>query len=109
LDLLGDETATGKSLGTDIQKQKPTLPLIRCYELATAPERADLVALLETPDELTRTHLQTWFERFGAIDYARQTALQYAEDARQQLEGLPQSVARSVLLDLTEFVVGRSL
>ncbi len=109
LDLLGDEQATGKSLGTDIQKQKPTLPLIRCYELANAQERADLVALLETPDDLTRNHLQTWFERFGAVEYARQTAMGFAEDARQQLKALPQSTARSVLLDLTEFVVGRSL
>jgi octaprenyl-diphosphate synthase len=109
LDLLGDESTTGKTLGSDIQKQKPTLPLIRCYDLASESERMDLVALLETPDESTRGSLQAWFDRYGAVEYARQTAHRFAEDARRQLDGLPDSVAKSTLRDLTDFVVGRSL
>ena len=35
LDLLGDEETVGKSLGTDIMKQKSTLPLIRLLEEAS--------------------------------------------------------------------------
>ena len=47
LDVLGEEKATGKSLGTDLEKQKPTLPVIRALELATGAEREKLLALLE--------------------------------------------------------------
>jgi octaprenyl-diphosphate synthase len=109
LDLLGDETSTGKSLGTDLQKQKPTLPLIHCYQQASETERTELVAILESPDALTRTQLRTWLQRFSALDYARQTAQRFAEDARNQLTLLPPSPAKNVLADLTEFVVARGL
>ena len=39
LDLLGDEATVGKSLGTDLLKQKATLPLIRLLDVA-APHSA---------------------------------------------------------------------
>ena len=37
LDIWGEERATGKSLGTDLEKQKLTLPLIRLLATADAP------------------------------------------------------------------------
>lgn len=109
LDLLGDETTTGKSLGTDLEKQKPTLPVIHCYQQANERERRELVALLESPSPATRRQLQAWLERFSALDYARQTAQRFADDARHQLDDLPLSTAKEALVELTDFVVGRSL
>ena len=109
LDLLGDEATTGKSLGTDLENQKPTLPIIHCYHQANDAERAELVTLLESPDASTRVQLQSWFERFDALNYARQTAQRFADDARQQLSTLPESVAKNSLLELADFVIGRSL
>jgi octaprenyl-diphosphate synthase len=46
LDLVGDELSMGKSLGTDLAKQKPTLPLIRLLATSTAAERAEIIELL---------------------------------------------------------------
>src|SRR5262245_50733822 len=46
LDVQGEEKTTGKSLGTDLEKQKPTLPIIRALELATGADRAKLLALV---------------------------------------------------------------
>ncbi|MCA9169299.1 MAG: polyprenyl synthetase family protein [Planctomycetales bacterium] len=109
LDLLGDEATTGKSLGTDLEKQKPTLPIIHCYQQATEAERSELVALLESPDVTTREQLQSWFSRFDALNYARRTAHRFAGEARQQLAGLPDSIAKNSLLELADFVIGRSL
>ena len=42
LDVQGDEAIAGKSLGTDLAKQKPTLPLIRLLGQATPDDRARL-------------------------------------------------------------------
>ena len=42
LDAFGDERTTGKSLGTDLEKQKPTLPVIRALQLATARLRLSM-------------------------------------------------------------------
>ena len=51
LDVVGDESVVGKSLGTDLQQQKPTLPLLRA--LAAVPEvrRKELLAWLSSPVE----------------------------------------------------------
>ena len=45
LDVLGDEATVGKSLGTDLAKQKSTLPLIRVLQQADAAERSEVVAV----------------------------------------------------------------
>ncbi len=53
LDLLGSEAETGKSLGTDLQKQKLTLPLIRLVGTASETDAAAIRELLTHPDEHT--------------------------------------------------------
>ena len=107
LDMLGDEASTGKSLGTDLKKRKPTLPLIRLLDQATDAERAQLVAAL-SGDGDCRKSLAPWIERYDAFDYARQKARWYAEQARDEIDQLPDSPARDLLGDLTELVITRS-
>lgn len=109
LDLLGDESATGKSLGTDLEKQKCTLPLIHCYKEANEQDRAELCALLDAPDSQTRQRLQSWFERYGAIEYAQKMATRFATRARDQLRDLPASESKTVLAEISEFVVARAV
>lgn len=107
LDVLGEERTTGKSLGTDFEKQKPTLPVIRALELATPADREELLELL-TGDE-RRPHLVAPFlERYDALEYARDRAASFAHSARRRLELLPKSPARDILTLMTQFVVSRS-
>jgi octaprenyl-diphosphate synthase len=107
LDVLGEERTTGKSLGTDFEKQKPTLPVIRALELATPADREELLELL-TGDE-RRPHLVAPFlERYDALDYARDRAATFADSARRRLDLLPKSPARDILTLMTQFVVSRS-
>lgn len=108
LDVLGDERSTGKSLGTDLEKQKATLPLIRTMQLADEEQRGQLLSVLQEQPAPGREELAPWFERFDAIDYARQKALWYAERARDELELLEPGPACDVLQLITEFVVMRS-
>ena len=62
LDLEGNESATGKSLGTDLAKRKMTLPLIHARESLDPRERklflaalvADPATARRRPDELSR-------------------------------------------------------
>lgn len=107
LDVLGKEETTGKSLGTDLQKQKPTLPVIRALELATSDDRRTLVELL-TGDAPQPRLLWPLLERYGALDYAREQAAGLAVRARRRLSDLPASPARDVMLAMAEFVVSRS-
>jgi len=109
LDVVGDEAATGKSLGTDLDKQKPTLPVIRVLELVDERERERLQQALEGESELRHEILAEYLDRYDAISYAREKAVAYAERAREQLADLPPEAPVETLRLLTDFVVTRSI
>lgn len=108
LDLQGNEKKTGKSLGSDLDKQKLTLPLIRL--LATAPEQdgAEIRRLLSQPDESTREKLAPYFARSDAFEYTARRAQGLAGDARRKLDGLPNSIAKRILSEIADFAVQRT-
>jgi octaprenyl-diphosphate synthase len=108
LDLWGEERATGKSLGTDLEKQKLTLPLIRLLETST-PETAEsirrLLAEAKPEDRVKVRHL---LDQSEALQYAWSQAERYASKASAALDILPESPCKAVLRTLTHYVVRRS-
>ncbi len=107
LDLVGDESLMGKSLGTDLEKQKPTLPLIRLLSQSSAAERGEILELLTSKNRADAQQVGVWLERSDALRYARDKARHYAELATEEARRLPASAARDVLLSLSELVVSR--
>jgi octaprenyl-diphosphate synthase len=108
LDLTGDERAVGKSLGTDLVKQKPTLPLIRLLEVCSDAHRAKIIELLARSGNHRGPALRPYFDESDAVSYSRETAVRFARQAGRELSALPASEARDMLLGLTEFVVTRN-
>ncbi|MCI0359519.1 MAG: polyprenyl synthetase family protein [Planctomycetaceae bacterium] len=113
LDVQGQEQAMGKSLGTDLAKQKPTLPIIRALELASPADRAALLEILtdregEAPAGPRTRALAPYLQRYDALDYAKSRGQAFAHRARQRLELLSASPARDVLASMTEFVMSRN-
>ena len=108
LDVLGEESTTGKSLGTDLVKQKPTLPLIRALEMASHADRRAILDLIRV-DDCRPESLRPYLERYGAVEYTRQRARSFSLRARRRLESLSPSPARDALAAMTEFVVSRSM
>lgn len=109
LDLLGDENTVGKSLGTDMLKQKATLPLIRLLNQTSHREKHELISLLSASGNHRSEMLRAWFDRSDAISYARTQAVSFARLAAEELRALPSSPALDSLLGITEFVVNRQL
>jgi octaprenyl-diphosphate synthase len=107
LDLVGDEAAVGKSLGTDLVKQKATLPLIRLLGAVSPREREELKSLLSRSGNHHRDALRPWFQRYDAVGYARERARWYTRRAGDELASLPDVPARKSLAGLTAFVVDR--
>jgi octaprenyl-diphosphate synthase len=106
LDLSGDEKATGKTLGTDVEQGKLTLPLI--HLLRSAPERtAARARQVLTGDGQRREGLRPLLIESGSLEYARGRALRLTEQARRELACLPPSACRSVLEQVTDRVVCR--
>jgi octaprenyl-diphosphate synthase len=107
LDLVGDEDAMGKSLGTDLEKQKLTLPLIRLLAQSNAAQRDDIVELLASKSRADRSQVNLWLERSDALGYAREKACRYADAARDEIRHLPPSHERDVLAALSQLVISR--
>lgn len=107
LDLLGDEATTGKSLGTDLVKQKPTLPLIRLLSQLEGDSQAELLARLADPQQDKRQVLRPWLQQSDALEYARQRAARLIHEAREHLAPLPAGPAADSLHEIAQFVITR--
>jgi octaprenyl-diphosphate synthase len=105
LDLVGEEQATGKSLGTDLEQGKLTLPLIHALQHpGVGPRLRQILTAAENPK---REAVRSLVHEAGGVEYARRRALRLAEQARQELERLPTSPARAILEGITVRVVQR--
>jgi octaprenyl-diphosphate synthase len=106
LDLVGQENLAGKSLGTDVEQGKLTLPLI--HLLHAAPRLAERArAILCEPTAQRREALQTLLRDAGSLEYARRRALELTGQARVELRCLPASTCRTILEAMTDRVVHR--
>lgn len=109
LDLVGDEATMGKTLATDVDKGKLTLPVIRYLQTADADERSALIAVLEgdlpRPDK--RAAVLERLEPVGAVEAAYAIADAEIARARDALAVLPPSDARDALEAMTVFVTRR--
>jgi octaprenyl-diphosphate synthase len=107
LDLWGEERLTGKSLGTDLEKQKLTLPLIYLLRLVEPDVAATIRRLLSEATADHRRQLRAFFENTTALDRAWQRAKQHVKQALEALDGLSDSDAKSILRLLAQYVVRR--
>lgn len=107
LDLVGEERSAGKSLGTDLDQKKLTLPLIHFLAQASAEQKAKAFAVLDAAGNHKRENLRPLLHASGSIDYARRRAEEYANLAAAELTALPPSEARAILEHLTDRVVHR--
>jgi octaprenyl-diphosphate synthase len=108
LDIVGEERATGKSLGTDLEQQKMTLPLIRLLSVAPEAQGTRLRRILNAPGNHKREALAPYLAQSDAVEYARRTALDHAARARAELVCLPPSPSRVILEAAAEGVVYRN-
>ena len=108
LDLWGEERTTGKSLGTDLEKQKLTLPLIRLLETSTPQAAGSLRRLLAEARPEDRDKIRDLLDQSEALAYAWGQAERYASKASAALDVLPDSACKSALRALTHHVIRRS-
>jgi octaprenyl-diphosphate synthase len=104
LDLTGDEGTAGKTLGTDLEQQKLTLPLIHALNALPADDADELRRLVRAA---RRADVAVVVQKAGSVAYARWRADEFARTARQALDGLPRSESRAILEQLTDWAIRR--
>lgn len=105
LDIVGDCRDVGKTLGTDAELGKLTLPAIHFLAQRTSPDARELIRAHGADAQSARLAA---FQASGSLDYARAVATEFIDDALRQLHELPLSEARSSLTRMAEFVIHRS-
>jgi octaprenyl-diphosphate synthase len=107
LDLVGDEATAGKTLGTDLDQRKLTLPVIHCLGRLPAAEAETLREAIRAGGPGVGAKVLAAVGKTGSVAHARFRADDLARAARRELECLPRSECRSLLEGLTEWSVRR--
>jgi octaprenyl-diphosphate synthase len=107
LDLTGDEQTAGKTLGTDLEQQKLTLPLIHALNQLPLDQADELRSLLKQPSQQQLERVVEVLQATGSIAYARRRAEEFSRSAKLALECLPRSECRMILEQLTEWSIRR--
>jgi octaprenyl-diphosphate synthase len=109
LDVVGDGDRLGKRAGTDLREGNVTLPAIHALNNGSAIDRAELVRILQTRQK-RETDIESALRLIrdaGAVDKARTDARHFGFLAREALEPVPESDARTNLLRLVDYVLSR--
>jgi octaprenyl-diphosphate synthase len=109
LDLVGEVNTVGKTLGSDIEKGKMTLPMIHFLRNAPAEHQALLRSLLISKEADKIERIRNLILPSQSIAYATGRARQLVDRARSCLGDLPASEARRALDTMAEFVVSRPM
>lgn len=108
LDLWGDSDTVGKTLGTDLQQGKWTLPILRLLQTATESDLIQIRAILAAPSEHRFDQLMPMIEASDARDYTRQIAESFRDQACDSIASLVNSPAKRALIDLATFSISRT-
>ncbi len=107
LDLTGSEEKAGKTLGTDLEQGKLTLPLIHALAKRSPADADSLRSLLKSPDPNKRAKVTDALIESGSLAYAKRRAEEFARNARGALEVLPRGECRTILEGMTDWSTRR--
>jgi octaprenyl-diphosphate synthase len=108
LDLTGSEAEVGKSVGTDVEDGKVTLPVLLAYQAADEASRAairDAYTRPDVPDR--RASLMAACDLAAGLESARARAETLLDQAWATIAQLPPSPARASLEEVLGFVLAR--
>lgn len=109
LDLASDEETLGKPIGSDIGKGKMTI--IAINGISSAGDDIEKLLEILKDDNNSKEDIDLAIEiltKCGAIEYARNLALNSVKQAKEVLEILPDSSSKQVLVDIADFVLERN-
>jgi octaprenyl-diphosphate synthase len=108
IDLLGEEAVAGKPVGSDLRKQKMTLPLIRLRDAGDTTTLERLRARFDDPETSSGEPIADLLHGGDALEYTHRRGLEFLQTAADSLTLMPESAARNSLLRLKDFALSRT-
>jgi len=109
LDISSREETLGKDIGNDIRNGKKTLIAVHTLNNVTGGDKKLLEKIFGNKDASEEDVSKVFglFKKMKSIDYARKTAVDYCEKAKESLNILKESNAKQVLLSLADYSIKR--
>ena len=110
LDYSGDSADLGKDVGDDFREGKITLPVILAYRRGDDAER-DFWQRTITRGEINDgdlEHAMQLMAKYQTVEATRERATYYGSVARDAVATFPDGTAKSAMLDVVEFCIGRA-
>ncbi|MDX1505261.1 MAG: polyprenyl synthetase family protein [Spongiibacter sp.] len=107
LDYEGDPKETGKNIGDDLAEGKPTLPLIYLLREGSDAEKVMVRHAIEHKSADNLEQILAAVQSSGALQYCRDAAARYSENAIAAARTLPESSYRDAMITLSQDALGR--
>ena len=108
LDVMGTEEEIGKSLNSDIEKGKLTLPLIRLVnQLPKNKLESARELIFQHNGKETKSAIIELLTKHDAVEYAFNTAKNIVKQAQEEIAPLPDSKYKTALHELADYIVKR--
>lgn len=104
IDLVGEEQQYGKTLRTDLNKGKLTLPILNLLDGATEKQQEKLHRLLIQREPIDISALANIADYVGAIETSIDTGIGFVNQARVCLVVLDESDYKESLMGITDFL-----
>ena len=108
LDVVGEQAAVGKTLGTDVANQKLTLPIIHCRDNLSEADRAEFVGQLATGATLDHARFLSWLQKTDSLRFAQEFAREKVTQASKFAQSIKASENATALFNIAEFVLQRT-
>ncbi len=107
LDITGGEKM-GKPRGTDVHEGKMTLPIIHGLTMLRGPERLELADVLTNYSDERIEELTELLHKAGSFEYSRLLISNHVARGIEHLDKLPNSDAKSLLIEIAELSRSRT-
>ena len=117
LDIIGDESKTGKTHGSDIDNNKLTLAMIHLLRVVDQKERDEVinsflvnrVKHFEKDAGCRKEGLAKMLGRSGSVEYAHRRAQEFVAKGLDSLTELKESQSKKALIETAKFIGQRAL
>ncbi len=107
LDIIGDESKTGKTLGRDADKHKLTLAVIHLLGAVGEREKGAVISSYLERKQYDKDALTEMLGRYGSLEYTHSRAQEFVDRAVGALGGLKESDAKDALIETAKFITSR--
>jgi geranylgeranyl diphosphate synthase type I len=109
LGIVGNEKQLGKPIGSDIREGKRTTIIYYVFKKASSQQKNRLESILGKPDATNEeiNEITQLLEQLGGISETKQLAEKIIQEACSELDALPDSTYKSLLLAWADFMISR--